>query len=50
MINMDAALLSLVVAMGYDLQQTAEVYRHHAKLFWAAVRGERMEGHPVTVP
>jgi hypothetical protein len=39
-------LLSLVMAEAYDPDDTAEVYRFHAKLFWAAVRGERTEGHP----
>jgi hypothetical protein len=39
-------LLHLVKGHGYDPQQTAEVYRFHAAFFWAAVRGERTEGHP----
>jgi hypothetical protein len=39
-------LLSLVMAKAYDPDDTAEVYRFHAKFFWAAVRGERTEGHP----
>ena len=39
-------LLSLVEATYYDLADTAEVYGHHAKLFWAGVKGERTEGHP----
>jgi hypothetical protein len=30
----------LFVAAGLD------VYRYHASFFWAAVRGERSEGHP----
>jgi hypothetical protein len=39
-------LLSLVLALAYDPKDAGEVYRHHAKLFWAGVRGERTEGHP----
>jgi hypothetical protein len=39
-------LLSLVMAQAYDPEDTAQVYRFHAKFFWAAVRGERTEGHP----
>ena len=46
-------LRSLVMAEAYDPDDTAQVYRYHAKFFWAAVRGERTEGHPnfrATVP
>jgi hypothetical protein len=32
-------LLSLVMANAYDPNQTAQVYRFHAKFFWAAARG-----------
>ena len=39
-------LLSLVQAHSYDLSETAAVYKHHAKYFWASARGERTEGHP----
>lgn len=39
-------LLSLVKAHSYDLSETAAVYKHHAKYFWASARGERTEGHP----
>jgi len=39
-------LLSLVCATAFDLTEAAEVYRHHAKFFWASVRGERTKGHP----
>jgi hypothetical protein len=39
-------LLSLVSGIGYDPKETGEVFRHHASFFWAAVRGERTEGHP----
>src|SRR5260370_3090404 len=38
-------LLHLVKGHGYDPQETAEVYRTYATLFWAAVRGERTKGH-----
>ena len=37
-------LLSLVSGIGYNPQQTGEVYRHHASFFWAAVRGEKRKG------
>jgi hypothetical protein len=39
-------LLSLASGIGYDPQQTGEVFRHHASFFWAAARGEKTEGHP----
>jgi hypothetical protein len=39
-------LMSLVLAKAYDPQETAGVYAHHARFFWAGVRGERSEGHP----
>jgi hypothetical protein len=39
-------LLSLVTAVAYDPEDTGHVYRHHAKFFWAGVRGEQTEGHP----
>jgi hypothetical protein len=39
-------LLSLVSGVGYDPEQTGEVFRHHASFFWAGVRGEKTEGHP----
>jgi hypothetical protein len=39
-------LLSLVSGVGYDPDQTGEVFRHHASFFWAAVRGEKTKGHP----
>lgn len=40
-------LLSLVHATTFDIASDgAGVYRHHAKFFWAAARGERTEGHP----
>jgi AbiU2 len=39
-------LSSLVAAVTYDPNQTAEVAGFYAKFFWAGVRGERTEGHP----
>jgi AbiU2 len=39
-------LLSLVKAIAYDPDDTAKVFRHYAKQFWAGTRGERTEGHP----
>ena len=39
-------LCSLVKGLGYDPQETAEVYCTYATLFWAGARGERTEGHP----
>jgi hypothetical protein len=40
-------LLHLVSAESFDLEgEAARVYRHHARYFWAAARGERTEGHP----
>ncbi|MFG1395158.1 hypothetical protein, partial [Xanthobacter agilis] len=39
-------LMSVVNAIGYDPEDTAKVYRHYARHFWAAARGERTEGHP----
>jgi HEPN superfamily AbiU2-like protein len=39
-------LLHLVSGIGYDPAETGEVFRYHASFFWAAVRGERTEGHP----
>jgi hypothetical protein len=38
-------LLSLVMAVAYNPEDTGHVYRHHAKFFWDGVRGERTEGH-----
>ncbi|PWB33744.1 hypothetical protein DCO48_08790 [Pseudomonas sp. SDI] len=39
-------LLSVVNGMAYDLSEAANVYKHHAKFFWASAHGERTEGHP----
>jgi hypothetical protein len=36
-------LLSLVMAVAYNPEDTGDVYRHHAKFFWAGVRGERLK-------
>lgn len=43
-------LLSLVQGMGFDLAEASNVYKHHAKYFWASARGERTEGHPFFRP
>lgn len=43
-------LLSVVNADAYDPTETAKVHSHYATLFWAAVRGERTEGHPSYLP
>jgi hypothetical protein len=39
-------LLSLVQGLAFDLSEASDVYKHHAKYFWASARGERTEGHP----
>lgn len=39
-------LLSLVLAVAFDLSEASKVYSHHAKFFWINARGERTEGHP----
>ena len=39
-------LSSLALGVAYDPQETGDVFRYHASFFWAAVRGERTEGHP----
>lgn len=39
-------LLSLVLARAFNLNEAGDVYGHHARFFWASVRGERTEGHP----
>lgn len=43
-------LLSVVNGMAYDLSESANVYKHYAKFFWASARGERTEGHPDYCP
>lgn len=43
-------LLSLVNAVAYDPEDTAEMYRHYAGHFWTGARGEQTEGHPDYVP
>ena len=40
------ALVSLVLAEAYDLQEAAEVHRRYAVEFWTGARGEKTEGHP----
>jgi AbiU2 len=39
--------LSVAAGVGYDPDQTGEVYRHYAGFFWAAVCGERNQEHPI---
>lgn len=39
-------LLSLVSGVGYDPEEHAKVFRHHASFFWAAACGEKTKGHP----
>ena len=39
-------LLHLVNGTAFDLREASGVYKHHARFFWAAARGERTEGHP----
>jgi hypothetical protein len=39
-------LLTVAMAVSYDPKEHGLVYQHHAKFFWAGVRGERAEGHP----
>jgi hypothetical protein len=41
------ASLSVAAGIGYDPEQTAEVYSHYASFFWASVCGERHEDHPI---
>lgn len=43
-------LLSLVQGLAFDLSEATDVYKHHAKYFWASARGERTEGHPDYLP
>jgi hypothetical protein len=39
-------LLSAVVQVSYNPDESAEIARRNAGFFWASVRGERTEGHP----
>lgn len=39
-------ILLHIIGVGYSTEQSAEIHRRYAKLFWASVRGERTEGHP----
>lgn len=43
-------LLSVVLRTSYNTADTAGVFQHYAKFFWASVRGERTEGHPTYRP
>ena len=41
-------MLSVFLARAFDIAgEAGDVYRHHAKYFWAGVCGERTEGHPL---
>ena len=46
MLELVSLLFHLVKATAYNLTETAEINRHHARFFWEAVRGEWTEGHP----
>ncbi len=39
-------ILLHVIGVGYSTEESSEIHRRYAKLFWASVRGERTEGHP----
>jgi hypothetical protein len=39
-------LLHVVLRTSYEPRETVGVFAHHARFFWAGVRGERTEGHP----
>lgn len=39
-------LLSLALAKALDFAEAGDVYKYHARFFWAGVCGERTEGHP----
>ena len=39
-------MLGCVERTVYEPRETAEVFHFYAEFFWAAVRGERTEGHP----
>lgn len=39
-------LLSLVNAVSYNPEDSAQIHRRYAELFWAPARGEQTEGHP----
>lgn len=46
-IELVTALLSLVFGEAFDIGTDATgLYKFHGNFFWAAVRGERTEGHP----
>jgi hypothetical protein len=40
-------LLSLISGVGYDPEQTGEVFRHHASFFWAAISFDVRERAPM---
>jgi hypothetical protein len=35
-----------VIGIGYSTEESADIHRRYAKLFWASMRGERTQGHP----
>lgn len=39
-------LLHVVNGVAFDLNESASMFAHYAKFFWASVKGERTEGHP----
>lgn len=39
-------LMSIVCATSLSMKDTAGIYAHYAKFFWASARGERTPGHP----
>jgi AbiU2 len=46
MSNLIGLLMHVALKTSYDPAEAAGVFRRHAKFFWAAVCGERNEGHP----
>lgn len=44
-------MLSVFLGRAFDIAgEATDVFQHHAKYFWAAMRGERTEGHPFFKP
>lgn len=41
------ALMHLALATAYNPNDSMGVYQHYATFFWASVRGEKTEGHPL---
>jgi hypothetical protein len=39
-------ILLHVIGAGYSTEESAEIHRRYAKLFWASMKGERTRGHP----